>query len=310
MKVVERKTSDPANYPKLGVEAPDKPTATSTLVEVRGRQDLATDRRQERRRTRGVRAQAEGNGERTRRALPQRRAGSEALDRPPAHRRSRRTGARHRRATRDRTRLSTDPREARRCGRDPQPDSEGPHAGEQHVARLAGGLAGVVQLRRRATGATAAARPPPTTPRTARSTARSSSSPVARKPTRRTSPSRRTAMRRSRHSSRNRRPRLRPRPAAPAAAAPAAPAAPAATAATAATAAARRRRTRPASGWPRAPRGWNTRFRSTSTNHCSAAWKTCSSERRRRAPGHAPSPVDCARRAQRVRAMRISAAAT
>jgi hypothetical protein len=32
--VVERKTSDPANYAKLGVEAPDKPTATSTLVEV------------------------------------------------------------------------------------------------------------------------------------------------------------------------------------------------------------------------------------------------------------------------------------
>ena len=34
MKVVERKTSDPANYPKLGVEAADSPTATSTLVEV------------------------------------------------------------------------------------------------------------------------------------------------------------------------------------------------------------------------------------------------------------------------------------
>jgi hypothetical protein len=34
MKIVERKTSDPANYPKLGVEAADSPTATSTLVEV------------------------------------------------------------------------------------------------------------------------------------------------------------------------------------------------------------------------------------------------------------------------------------
>src|SRR5688572_17877089 len=34
MKVIERKPSDPANYPKLGVEAPDKPTAASTLVEV------------------------------------------------------------------------------------------------------------------------------------------------------------------------------------------------------------------------------------------------------------------------------------
>ncbi len=34
LEVVERKTSDPANYPKLGVEAADTPTATSTLVEV------------------------------------------------------------------------------------------------------------------------------------------------------------------------------------------------------------------------------------------------------------------------------------
>ena len=34
LKVVERKTQDPANYAKLGVEAPDTPTATSTLVEV------------------------------------------------------------------------------------------------------------------------------------------------------------------------------------------------------------------------------------------------------------------------------------
>ena len=34
LEIVERKTSDPANYPKLGVEAPDSPTATSTLVEV------------------------------------------------------------------------------------------------------------------------------------------------------------------------------------------------------------------------------------------------------------------------------------
>ena len=34
LKIVERKTSDPANYAKLGVEAPDTPTATSTLVEV------------------------------------------------------------------------------------------------------------------------------------------------------------------------------------------------------------------------------------------------------------------------------------
>ena len=34
MKVVEHKTSDPANYPKLGVEAPETPAATSTLLEV------------------------------------------------------------------------------------------------------------------------------------------------------------------------------------------------------------------------------------------------------------------------------------
>ena len=34
MKIIESKTSDPAKYAKLGVEAPDTPTATSTLVEV------------------------------------------------------------------------------------------------------------------------------------------------------------------------------------------------------------------------------------------------------------------------------------
>jgi len=34
MKNVEQKTSDPANYSKLGVEAPDAPSAASTLVEV------------------------------------------------------------------------------------------------------------------------------------------------------------------------------------------------------------------------------------------------------------------------------------
>ena len=34
MKIVERKTDDPANYGRLGVEAPDSPTAASTLVEV------------------------------------------------------------------------------------------------------------------------------------------------------------------------------------------------------------------------------------------------------------------------------------
>lgn len=36
LRVVERKTSDPANYPKLGVEATDSPAATGTLVEVAG----------------------------------------------------------------------------------------------------------------------------------------------------------------------------------------------------------------------------------------------------------------------------------
>jgi hypothetical protein len=34
LRIVERKTRDPANYAKLGVETPDTPTATSTLVEV------------------------------------------------------------------------------------------------------------------------------------------------------------------------------------------------------------------------------------------------------------------------------------
>jgi len=34
LRVVEWKTRDPANYAKLGVEAPDQPTAASTLVEV------------------------------------------------------------------------------------------------------------------------------------------------------------------------------------------------------------------------------------------------------------------------------------
>lgn len=34
MKIVEPKTSDPANYARLGVEATDSPTATGTLVEV------------------------------------------------------------------------------------------------------------------------------------------------------------------------------------------------------------------------------------------------------------------------------------
>jgi hypothetical protein len=34
LKVVEQKTSDPANYAKLGVESPDTPTAASTLLEV------------------------------------------------------------------------------------------------------------------------------------------------------------------------------------------------------------------------------------------------------------------------------------
>jgi len=34
MKIIEHKTSDPANYAKVGVEAPDSPTAASTLVEL------------------------------------------------------------------------------------------------------------------------------------------------------------------------------------------------------------------------------------------------------------------------------------
>jgi hypothetical protein len=34
LKIVELKTQDPANYAKLGVEAPDSPTAASTLIEI------------------------------------------------------------------------------------------------------------------------------------------------------------------------------------------------------------------------------------------------------------------------------------
>ena len=34
LKIIERKTSDPANYAKIGVEKPDSPTAGSTLVEI------------------------------------------------------------------------------------------------------------------------------------------------------------------------------------------------------------------------------------------------------------------------------------
>ena len=34
LEIIERKTREPANYSKLGVEAPDTPAATSTLVEV------------------------------------------------------------------------------------------------------------------------------------------------------------------------------------------------------------------------------------------------------------------------------------
>jgi hypothetical protein len=34
LRIIERKTSDPANYARLGVEAPDTPTAASILVEV------------------------------------------------------------------------------------------------------------------------------------------------------------------------------------------------------------------------------------------------------------------------------------
>jgi hypothetical protein len=34
LKIIERKTKDPANYAKIGVEKPDSPTAASTLVEI------------------------------------------------------------------------------------------------------------------------------------------------------------------------------------------------------------------------------------------------------------------------------------
>ena len=91
MKVVERKTSDPANYAKLGVEAPDTPTAASTLVEVvAGKKTWSLI----------VGKSAEGRAVYVRKpaeaasalAAPvgHRRSRPEALDRPPAHRHPRR----------------------------------------------------------------------------------------------------------------------------------------------------------------------------------------------------------------------------
>ena len=65
LKVVERKTSDPANYAKLGVEAPDSAHRRQHAGGGgRGQEDLVADRRQGRRRPRRLRAQAGRGGER------------------------------------------------------------------------------------------------------------------------------------------------------------------------------------------------------------------------------------------------------
>ena len=69
LKVVERKTSDPANYAKLGVEAPDTPDRRQHAGRGgRGQEDLVADRRQGRRRPRRLRAQAGRSGQRAGRA--------------------------------------------------------------------------------------------------------------------------------------------------------------------------------------------------------------------------------------------------
>ena len=113
LKVVERKTQDPANYAKLGVEAPDSPTAAQHAGGGgRGQEDLVTDRRQGRRRQSRLCAQAGRGGERPGRPVHHGRSGSEALDRSAAGRRSRRERARRRRQTLERSRLR-----AHACGR-------------------------------------------------------------------------------------------------------------------------------------------------------------------------------------------------
>ena len=154
MKIIERKTSDPANYPKLGVEAPDTPTAASTLVEVvAGKKTwpLIVGKNAEGRAV-YVR-KPDGSRQRARRTRDQRRSGPEALDRPPAHRRA---GAGvHDIAVKPASGPAYLLTRAKRGDADLalSPDPEGPQGGEQHVAQRAGGRAGVVQLRRRATGA-------------------------------------------------------------------------------------------------------------------------------------------------------------
>ncbi len=83
LRVVEHKTSVPGNYPKLGVEAPDSPTATEHAGGDGVRQaDLVTDRGQGLRQSRRVRAQAQGRRGDARLALHQCRSRPEAVDRP------------------------------------------------------------------------------------------------------------------------------------------------------------------------------------------------------------------------------------
>ncbi len=188
LKVVERKTSDPANYAKLGVEAPDTPTAGSTLVEVvAGKKTWALI----------VGKGADGRGVYVRKpaevasalATPlisadpdQKRWIDRLLTDIPGDER-----ARHRRQAGERTGLSTDAREiAATAELTLEPSPEGPHAGELDVAQWPGRCAQRFPLRRRARRSRQP-RPRRRTSRpTAPSMARSSSSPGiarARRPT-------------------------------------------------------------------------------------------------------------------------------
>ena len=217
LRVVEQKTSDPANYAKLGVEAPDKPTAGSTLVEVVAGPktwSLIVGKSADGRAV-YVRKPAEAASALAQpfiTADPDQKRWIDRLitDIPGANvhdiavKPASGPGYVLTRADRNAT------------DADPEPDSEGPHAGEPDVAQWTGRRTGGVPLRRRAR---IAGRRAPAATRHARpiapSTARSSNSPGIAKATRLSSRSRRAAIRNSPRSFRNPRPRPRRPPARP-----------------------------------------------------------------------------------------------
>ena len=187
LKVVERKTSDPANYAKLGVEAPDTPTAGSTLVEVvAGKKTWALI----------VGKGAGGRAVYVRK--PAEAASSLAEPLIAADPDQKRWIDRHltdlpgasvhddRRQALERARLSIDARGSRRRRSHAESGSEGPQPGQRHVAERPGRCAHRLSIRR----CTRPARRRTCAPRTPRpiapSTDRSSSSPavaMARRPT-------------------------------------------------------------------------------------------------------------------------------